>query len=82
MPITKSLRYNKEYFGYIVGFPEGKILLTKDSAGPLLESGAGYTELYEHRLEKFEIKDSFHLNTPPLIWLEITKKCNLKCPHC
>lgn len=28
------------------------------------------------------MKDGFHLHTPPLIWLEITKKCNLKCPHC
>ncbi len=83
MSITKhNVRYNKEYFGYLVGFPDGKIIMTKESAKPLLENGASYTDISKHRLEDLVIKQGFFLNTPPLIWLEITKHCNLKCPHC
>lgn len=83
MSINKNnVRYNKEYFGYLAGFPDGKIIITTDSAGELLTSGASFEEISKHRLEHLEISQGFHLNTPPLIWLEITKKCNLKCPHC
>lgn len=83
MAINKNnVRYNKEYFGYLAGFPDGKILITRDSAGELLAAGASFEEISAHRLEQLEIIPGFHLNTPPLIWLEITRKCNLKCPHC
>jgi radical SAM protein with 4Fe4S-binding SPASM domain len=83
MSINKNgVRYNKEYFGYLVGFPDGKIIMTDDSAGTLLQSGESYELINQHRLESVEIKQDFFLNTPPLIWLEITKKCNLNCPHC
>lgn len=77
-----GVRYNKEYFGYLVGFPDGKIIMTEKGAGPLLESGAPYHEINQYRLEQLEIPEGFYLNTPPLVWLEITKNCNLKCPHC
>lgn len=76
------LRYNKEYFGYIVGFSNGKIILAKDSAKYLLEKGCTYEELLPHKLEKIDVREGFYLETPPLVWLEITRKCNLKCPHC
>lgn len=83
MAINKNnVRYNKEYFGYLAGFPDGRILITTDAAGELLTNGASFEDINNHRLEHLEIKQGFHLNTPPLIWLEITKKCNLKCPHC
>ena len=77
-----GVRYNKEYFGYLVGFPDGKIIITEKGAAPLLESGAPYNEINQYRLEQLEIQEGFYLNTPPLVWLEITKHCNLKCPHC
>jgi radical SAM protein with 4Fe4S-binding SPASM domain len=83
MSINRNgVRYNKEYFGFLVGFPDGKIIMTNDSAAPLLKSGASYESIAEHALDTIEIQQGFYLNTPPLVWLEITKHCNLKCPHC
>jgi radical SAM protein with 4Fe4S-binding SPASM domain len=76
------VRFNKEYFGYIAGYPEGDIILTKPSAGPLLERGAPREALEPHLLETLDIREPFHLNTPPLIWLELTRRCNLTCAHC
>lgn len=78
----RRLRYNKEYFGYIVGLPEGEVVLTKDSAGPLLAEGASRAEIEPHFLPSFEIHKGFHLETPPLVWLELTRRCNLHCDHC
>lgn len=76
------IRYNQEYFGYIAGYPQGTIALTKPSAGPLLARGAPVEEIEPHLLLDLEVREGFHLNTPPLIWLELTRRCNLTCPHC
>jgi radical SAM protein with 4Fe4S-binding SPASM domain len=76
------VRYNEEYFGYIAGYPDGEILLTKSSAGHLLARGAARGEIEPHVLEELDVRKGFHLETPPLIWLELTKRCNLTCPHC
>lgn len=78
----KPVRYNKEYFGYIAGYPEGEIVLTQPSAEPLLARGASVAEIEPHLLTKLEVREGFHLNTPVLIWLELTRRCNLTCPHC
>jgi radical SAM protein with 4Fe4S-binding SPASM domain len=75
-------RFNREYFGYIVGYPEGDIVLAAQSAGPLLEAGAPLAALEAHLLRELEVRPGFHLNTPPLVWLELTRRCNLRCPHC
>lgn len=76
------VRYNQEYFGYIAGYPAGDIVLTKPSAGSLLARGAAVEELEPHLLLQLDVREGFHLNTPPLIWLELTRRCNLTCPHC
>lgn len=76
------LRFNKEYFGYIVGYPKGDIVLTRPSAGPLLETGATLDEISDHLLPELEVRSGFHLHTPPLVWLELTRRCNLTCAHC
>lgn len=76
------VRYNKEYFGYIVGYPDGHILLVNEDARPVLERNGPYDELKRFELDTLEICEPFHLNTPPLVWLELTKRCDLKCPHC
>lgn len=81
-PISRT-RFNKEYFGYIVGFPNGEIVLAQHSAGPLLLAGVNdKSELTEHLLDTFEVRSGFHLEVPPLVWLELTRRCNLDCPHC
>ena len=79
---ARGPRFNKEYFGYIVGYPEGDIVLTKPSAGPLLEAGAQLSDLKDHLLLELPVKEGFYLDTPPLVWLELTKRCNLRCEHC
>lgn len=76
------VRYNREYFGYIAAYPEGEIVLTQPSAGPLLARGTPRELIEPHLLPTLEVRDGFHLETPPLIWLELTRRCNLTCPHC
>lgn len=76
------IRYNQEYFGYIAGYPEGEIVLTLPGAGPLLARGARREEIEPHLLPTLEVREPFHLDTPPLVWLELTRRCNLDCPHC
>lgn len=76
------IRFNKEYFGYIAGYPQGEIVLTVPEAGPLLEKGAPRSELEPFLLPTLDVREGFHLNTPPLVWLELTRRCNLTCPHC
>lgn len=77
-----SVRYNQEYFGYLVGYPEGDIVLAQPSAGPLLARGAPLADIEPYLLTEFEVREGFHLNTPPLVWVELTRRCNLTCPHC
>jgi radical SAM protein with 4Fe4S-binding SPASM domain len=76
------VRYNKEYFGYIAAFPSGEIVLTQPSAGPLLRRRASLQEIEPHLLPTLEVREGFHLETPVLIWMELTRRCNLKCEHC
>ena len=76
------VRYNQEYFGYIAGYPQGDIFLTKPSAGPLLSVGAPKEALTPHLLSTLDVQPGFHLQTPPLVWVELTRRCNLTCAHC
>lgn len=76
------IRYNEEYFGYLAGYPDGEIVLTQPSAEPLLARGAPRVALESHLLSSFDVREGFFLNTPPLIWFELTRRCNLDCPHC
>ena len=82
MAPTKRLRCNKERFGYICGHPNGQIRLYKDSAADLISRSASIDELKPHLLENLDVWPGFYLDTPPLVWLEITRKCNMRCPHC
>lgn len=77
-----AVRFNKEYFGYIAGYPEGDIVLTGPEAGPLLAQGAPLAAIEPHLLRTLEVREPFFLDTPPLVWLELTRRCNLTCPHC
>lgn len=78
------LRFNKEYFGFIAGFSDGTVALLKSSAEPRLREGATYAELLQERLllEDLAVPEGFHLHTPPLVWIELTRRCNLTCKHC
>ncbi|MDX0871123.1 radical SAM protein [Sinorhizobium medicae] len=76
------LRFNEEYFGYVVGYPSGDIVLAQPSARSVLEGGGDLEALKPHLLSNLDVRTNFHLNTPPLVWLELTRRCNLTCPHC
>jgi radical SAM protein with 4Fe4S-binding SPASM domain len=76
------VRYNPEYFGFLVGFPDGEIVLAAPSAMSVLGPDVTQEELAPHLLETLEVPDGFHLNTPALAWVELTRRCDLACPHC
>lgn len=76
------VRYNAEQFGFVVGFPDGEIVLTKPTAMAVLDAQVSRETLEPYLLHSLEDWPSFHLATPPLVWLELTRRCNLACPHC
>lgn len=76
------VRFNREYFGFIVAFSEGDILLADHSAAAVLHEQVRREELEPHLLSTLEVVDGFHLATPPLMWLELTRRCDFSCPHC
>ncbi len=74
--------YSEENFGYLVAFREGYLGLYGKSAGPLCARGADSEALAPHKLNKLEITPDFHLRAPLIVWLEVTRACNLRCRHC
>lgn len=74
--------YSKEDFGYVVAFREGKVGLYRDEAGPLCARGADSAALAPYKLTALEITPDFHLRAPLIVWLEVTRACNLRCRHC
>ena len=77
-----ALRYSREPFGYLVVFPDGSIDLYNDGAADLLDHASGREELEPHRLDQLRVPPDFHLASPLIVWLEVTRACNLRCSHC
>lgn len=76
------IRYRPEEFGYLSAFPSGKVAMFDKSAGPLLASGATYEECSACLLKQITLPTDFHFSAPLMGWIEITRQCNLRCPHC
>lgn len=76
------VRFNAEDFGFIVGMPDGQILLAEPGAAAVLSAEAVFEDIRPFLLETLDVPPDFHLRTPPLVWLELTRKCDLACPHC
>lgn len=76
------VRYRKEDFGYLVAFPDGHVGMYEDSVLPLVEAGLSAEECAEHALASLPVSRDFHFAGPCMAWLEITRRCNLRCPHC
>lgn len=76
------LRYREEAFGYLAAFPNGRVAMLKSSAEPLLARGASLEECRAHELQTLSVPTEFHFSAPLMAWLEITRRCNLRCPHC
>ncbi|RSK39002.1 radical SAM protein [Hymenobacter perfusus] len=80
--MSGAVRYNAEYFGFIVAFPDGEIVLAAPTAMSVLHEQTTREDLAPHLLTSLEVVEGFHLATPPLVWLELTRRCDLTCPHC
>lgn len=76
------VRFNAEYFGFLVGFPDGEIVMAAPTAMAVLRPDMSREEITPHLLPTLDVVEGFHLATPPLMWLELTRRCNLTCPHC
>lgn len=77
-----ALRYAKEDFGYLVVFPSGDIDLYRPDAGAALQTAKTREDLEPFRLQEFVAGRDFHLRSPLIVWIEVTRKCNLTCTHC
>ncbi|HEU4883388.1 MAG TPA: hypothetical protein VFT45_14100, partial [Longimicrobium sp.] len=76
------VRYREEEFGWLAAFPEGRVGMYAPAAGPLLAAGAPYEECVPHLLPTLRIGTDFRFSAPLIAWVEITRRCNLRCPHC
>ncbi len=76
------IRYRPESFGYIAAFPGGQVAMFGPGVLPLLQAGAPIEECRPHLLRTITIPQDFHFSAPLMAWLEVTRRCNLRCPHC
>lgn len=75
-------RYIKEPFGYTVAFPDGRMGLYTHDAAPLLRDGIRYEDMTGYKLKTLRVDTEFHLGAPLITWIELTRRCNLRCRHC
>lgn len=76
------LRYRREEFGFLAAFPNGKLAMLEPAAEPLLAAGSSYEECKPHLVTRLRVPTEFHFSAPLMAWVELTRGCNLRCPHC
>lgn len=76
------LRYRREEFGFLAAFPNGRVGMFEPSAEPLLQAGSSYEECKPHLVTRLRVPTEFHFSAPLMAWVELTRACNLRCPHC
>ena len=74
--------YSEEDFGCLVAFTNGKVGLYDETVLDFLKHDASHEECQPYKLKKLVISDNFHLKSPLITWLELTRRCNLECKHC
>jgi radical SAM protein with 4Fe4S-binding SPASM domain len=80
--VRPFLRYRREEFGFLAAFPTGKVAMFEPSVEPLLKEGASYEECRPHLVTRLKVSTEFHFSAPLMAWVELTRACNLRCPHC
>jgi radical SAM protein with 4Fe4S-binding SPASM domain len=80
--VRPILRYRPEEFGYIAAFPSGRVAMLEPAAEPLIKQGASYEECKPHLVTRLQVSTEFHFSAPLMAWVELTRACNLRCPHC
>ncbi len=76
------VRWRREAFGILAAFPDGHVRIYNETVVPLLRLGADYERCKPHLVETIEVSTDFHFEAPLMVWLELTRACNLRCPHC
>ena len=76
------LRYSKETFGYLIAFPDGRMALYTHDVASLLKDNIRYEDLIKYKINTLQLDTDFHLSAPLIVWIELTRKCNLRCKHC
>jgi radical SAM protein with 4Fe4S-binding SPASM domain len=76
------LRYRREDFGFLAAFPNGRLGMFEPAAEPLLQAGSSYEECKPYLVTRLRIPTEFHFSAPLMAWVELTRGCNLRCPHC
>lgn len=77
-----TTRYLKEDFGFIAVFPSGRVFFLDHSASGYLRPDSSEADLASYKLKDLKVPRSFHLSAPLLVWLELTRNCNLRCMYC
>jgi radical SAM protein with 4Fe4S-binding SPASM domain len=80
--VRPIVRYRPEEFGYLAAFPDGRLALLDYAAEPLLAAGSSYDECAPHKVTRLKVSNEFHFSAPLMAWIELTRLCNLRCPHC
>jgi radical SAM protein with 4Fe4S-binding SPASM domain len=76
------LRYRREEFGFLAAFPNGRVGMYEPTVEPLLQAGSSYEECKPHLVTRLRVTTDFHFSAPLMAWVELTRACNLRCPHC
>ncbi len=76
------LRWREEDFGLLAAFPDGHVAVLEAGARTLLEAGADYDRCSPFLLPGMRVETDFHFSAPLMAWIELTRACNLRCPHC
>lgn len=76
------VRYRRERFGWLAAFPDGHVAMYDAGVEPLLVAGETYEACSPHLLKTVDVPTEFHFAAPLMAWIELTRKCNLRCPHC
>lgn len=80
--VRPVLRYRREEFGFLAAFPNGRVGMFETTAEPLLQAGSSYEECKPHLVTRLKVATEFHFSAPLMAWVELTRACNLRCPHC
>jgi radical SAM protein with 4Fe4S-binding SPASM domain len=80
--VRPILRYRPEEFGWLAAFPSGKVAMLEPAAEPLLLAGSSYEECKPYLVTHLKVPTEFHFSAPLMAWVELTRACNLRCPHC
>ena len=80
--VRPIVRYRQEEFGFLAAFPDGHLGLYLPSAEPLLAAGSSHEECAAHKVVSLRVPTDFHFSAPLMAWIELTRLCNLRCPHC